>query len=231
MNSLSEFRFGSVGRPLGSNTVKIADDGEVLVKGAGVFSGYIGETTAGSSVDEDGFLHTGDLGTLEADGKLVLVGRKSEIFKTSTGRKIAPVQIESKLIRIAGVDHAVILGAGQKLLVAILAPAIETATSLNDESSFRDFALAVAKQIDGVLADEPDYCRPSGLVVRRRSFSIDNGELTSNLKLRRKIIQEKYDGAVQSLYAKFESRSNDDQDFIEVLDPDTIILNSRAVNQ
>ncbi len=228
MNRLSDYRFGSVGYPVDSNTVVVAEDGEVLVKGPGVFAGYIGEAITGNSVDESGFLHTGDLGVLEPDGKLTLVGRKSEIFKTSTGRKIAPVQIESKLIRIDGIDHAVIFGAGQKLLIAVLAPAIEKTKELSDETLFREFALAVANRIASVLADEPDYYWPGGLVVLRRNFTVHDGELTSNLKLRRKAILESYQEAVQSLYTLLENRDNDSPDFIEMPSPNFIIINSRA---
>jgi len=211
--------------------VKVAADGEVLVKGAGVFDGYIGEVLADDVIDEAGFLHTGDLGVLDPDGKLVLVGRKSEIFKTSTGRKVAPIRIEGKLVRIAAVDHAVILGAGEKLIVAILTPTIETAHTLSDELVFRVFAQDIATQIDFVLADEPSYYRPDGLIVLRQSFSIDNGELTSNLKLRRNVIHDRYHSAAQSLYASLETRAGNDEDFIEMIEPDTIILNTRVLNQ
>ena len=200
INRVTDFRFGSVGLPMPSNRVEIAEDGEVLVKGEGVFGGYLGAPNSEAGLNADGYLHTGDLGEFDDDGYLRLVGRKSEIFKTSTGRKVAPVPIEGKLKRIQNVDYAVLVGAGQKMTVAIIAPSMEIEKELSDDDKFSDFAAQVSEKILPALEDEQSYAKPLGAVILNRTFTIDTEELTSNLKLRRKLIEAKHEAALGALY-------------------------------
>jgi len=202
INRPSAYRFGSVGRVLPANTVRIADDGEVMVRGQGVFSGYLDES-APPAFDADGFLPTGDLGTLDDAGFLSLVGRKSEIFKTSTGRKVAPLAIEAKLRQIAGVDHAVLFGAARKVTVALLTRPLaapgEAAAPLGADEVRR-----IARDARAVVADEPDYARPAGIVVIDRALTIESGELTSNLKLRRRAIETNFAASLEALFDRLE---------------------------
>ena len=200
INRTSAYCFGSVGQVLDANEVQIAEDGEVLVRSRGVFGSYLNDTAP--SLSADGFLATGDLGRVDAAGFLHLVGRKSEIFKTSTGRKIAPTGIEAKLKRIEGVDHAVIFGAGRKAIIALITLTPDFVTR---SDGLNEMAREIAAQVAGVVNDEADYLRPAGLVVSRRAFSIESGELTSNLKLRRKIIEENYTTALDHLFSKLEA--------------------------
>lgn len=200
INRVTDFRFGSVGLPMPSNHVAIAEDGEVLVKGDGVFGGYLGAPDSEAGLNADGYLHTGDLGEFDDDGYLRLVGRKSEIFKTSTGRKVAPVPIEGKLKRIQDVDYAVLIGAGQKMTVAIIAPSMDIEKELNDDDMFSAFAAQVSKKILPALTDEQSYAKPMGAIILNRTFTIDTEELTSNLKLRRKLIEAKHESALSALY-------------------------------
>lgn len=222
INRVEDYRFGSVGRPLSSNSVAIAEDGEVIVKGPGVFSGYLGANKSAAAIDEQGYLHTGDLGVLDDAGHVHLVGRKSEIFKTSTGRKVAPVPIESKLKRLTGIDYAVLIGAGRKFTVAILAPSLEIENELTDESKFAAFIENQRAQFSDLLADEQDYARPMGILVTNNSFSIESGELTSNLKLRRGVIEAKYLDAIEALYEKL-STGEQSHRFIEPVDANMMI--------
>ena len=220
INRVSAYRFGSVGRVLRANDIKIGSEGEVLVKGGGVFGGYLtGESNA--SIDPEGYLATGDQGVIDGDRYLHLVGRISEIFKTSTGRKIAPIGIESKLKRIEGVDQAVVVGAGKKAVAALITLTPETILSFADASSFQQFARRVADQIPVVLSDESGYMRPVGLAISKRAFTIESGELTSNLKLRRKVIEENYREELNSLFARVESA---DSGFNEMVNRDVCIL-------
>lgn len=205
INRVSDFRFGSVGLPMPSNRVDIAEDGEVLVRGNGVFGGYLGAPDSEAGLNADGYLHTGDLGEFDDEGYLRLVGRKSEIFKTSTGRKVAPVPIEGKLKRIQDVDYAVLIGAGKKMTVAIIAPSMEIEKALSDDKAFSDFADRVSENILPVLEDEQEYAKPLGAVILNRTFSIDTEELTSNLKLRRKLIESKHEAALGALYEALDS--------------------------
>ncbi len=221
INRVDDYEFGSVGRVLAANELRIAEDGEVLVRGAGVFGGYL-DQTGESPLDAEGFLHTGDLGEITPLGHLRLTGRKSEVFKTSTGRKIAPTAVEARLKRIPGIDHAVVFGAGRKAIVALLTPAPEVAGGLVDEVAFADFARGLAAGVRRAMAGEQDYLRPAGLLVARSGFTIDSGELTSNLKLRRKVIEERQRAALDALFARLEQAG--DGGFLEHAAPDTLML-------
>ncbi|MEM7468548.1 MAG: AMP-binding protein [Pseudomonadota bacterium] len=209
VNRVKDFHFGRVGRPMAGNEVSIAEDGEVLVKGPGVFGGYLGAPTSEAGVGESGFLHTGDLGEFDENGFLRLVGRKSEIFKTSTGRKVAPVPIEAKIKRLAGVDFAVLIGSGRKMTSVIVAPGMEDERDLKDESAFTSFVKRLRAEITPALEDEQSYAQPMGAIVRNKTFTIDTEELTSNLKIRRKVIEEKNQAALVALYDMLENGSNE----------------------
>jgi len=197
------FRFGSVGRPLPENEIRLADDMELLVRGAGVFrGGYLGDAAGEPPVDAQGYLHTGDYARLDEDGYLYLTGRKSEVFKTSTGRRIAPVPIESFLKQLPYVEHAVVLGRNRPVAVALLA--VNSAPPAPDGAggAFSPAGLAsIGADALRVCESLPAYQRPAGVLVTRRGFSVAGGELTSNLKLKRSAIEEKFAAAINTLYA------------------------------
>jgi len=226
INRVTDYEFGTVGRVLGGNEVRIAEDGEVLVRGTGVFAGYLGQAGAESAVDAEGFLHTGDLGEFAASGRLRLTGRKSEVFKTSTGRKIAPTAVEARLKQIVGIDHVVVFGAARKAIVALVVPSPDVLAGLTDDVAFAVWARGLASQVQRVTADANDYLRPAGLLVHRGTFTIDSGELTSNLKLRRKIIEERHRAALDALFARLESANAGD--FVDHAAPDTLMLNCQG---
>lgn len=221
INRLSAYRFGTVGKVLSGNTVKIAEDGEVLVKGSGVFDGYLANAEP-AAIDQEGFLATGDLGVIDQAGYLALVGRKSEIFKTSTGRKIAPIGIEAKLKRIEGIDQVVVVGAGRKTPAALITLTPNPNGSLPDADRLRATAQRIAAQVNQVLEDETEYARPAGLAVTRRAFSMEAGELTSNLKLRRKVIEANYQGVLEALFSRLETGQGR---FCELVTDDVCVVN------
>ncbi len=223
INRVTDYEFGTVGRVISGNEVRIADDGEVLVRGAGVFGGYLGAAGGEAPVDAEGFLHTGDLGELTASGRLRLTGRKSEVFKTSTGRKIAPTAVEARLKQIPGIDHVVVFGAARKAIAALVVPAPDLLAGLADEAALVAWARSLASQVKEVTADAADYLRPAGLLVYRGIFTIDSGELTSNLKLRRKVIEERHRAALDALFTRLERA--DDGEFTERAAPDTLMIN------
>lgn len=191
-NTLEAYRFGSVGRPLPENEVKLAEDGELLARGPGVFSGYYEMADIDTPLDAEGYLHTGDFARLDEDGFLWLTGRKSEVFKTSTGRRIAPVPIESALKQLHYVEQAVVFGRNRAVPVVLLcldaralpAPRLNT----------------IALDIAAACSSLPAYQRPAGVLLTRRGFSIAAGELTSNLKLKRTVIEDGYSSEINALY-------------------------------
>lgn len=221
INRVDDYAFGSVGRVVAGNTVRIGDDGEVLVRGDGVFAGYLGAPGIDSPLDAAGWLHTGDLGNFDADGRLHLTGRKSEVFKTSTGRKIAPSAVEARLKQIAGLDHVVVFGAARKAIVALVTPVPEVLDELRDDASWRAWARTIAERVAAVTATDNDYLRPAGLLLYRGTFTIDGGELTSNLKLRRKAIEARHAVALDALFARLEQGGA----FCEPATGDTLMVN------
>jgi long-chain acyl-CoA synthetase len=213
-NRLSQFKFGSVGKTLSGNEVVIAEDGELLVKGKGVFSGYYGDDSKQEALLSDGYLATGDYAKVDEKGFLSLVGRKSDIFKTSTGRRIAPVAIENCLLKIPYVESAVVFGAGKKFLIAILSvslPALrESCSEYSPAISEEKFDIPeelyerIRMDVLRETAPLPQYQRPVGLLLTPEAFTVDAGELTSNLKVRRKNIELKYREYIDKMYALLE---------------------------
>lgn len=180
MNRPGGRRAGSVGRPLPQNEVRLAPDGEVRVRGAGVFTGYLGQPD-GPRPDAEGFWATGDLGALAADGYLRLTGRKSDAFKTPAGRWIVPAEIEARLRRTPYVEYAVVVRAGAGVPVAVLN--VDPAQLGGAVPAER-----IAADASATLGDLPAFARPAGFVVVTEPFSIAAGDLTTNLKPRRAAI-------------------------------------------
>ena len=191
MNRMEAYRFGTVGRPVAGNQIVVAPDGAIKVRGPGVFAGYLGEEDR-PPFDDDGFYVTGDLGQFDADGYLSLNGRSNELIKTSTGRRVAPAGVEAKLRRVPGIDQAVLIGAGRKCLVALCST---TGTDLDAYARAR-LERALREHVQQI----GEYERPSGIALIERSFSIELGELTSNLKVRRAAIEAQYADLIQTLY-------------------------------
>jgi long-chain acyl-CoA synthetase len=212
MNSRRLRRAGSVGKPLSSNEIKIGDDGVLLVRGPGVFRGYDDPNATSAKLTSDGYLITEDIGRFDADGFLYLSGRKTEIIKTSTGRKIAPLRIESAISRISYIEQAVVLGNGRGELVAILTlDEKRLARSLLEAES----ALATAEleirshdAVNDLIADDLRQAM-SGLAAHEQiraclivenGFSAERGHLTSNQKVRRAEIERSYARQIEELY-------------------------------
>lgn len=188
-NRAGAFRFGTVGRAMAGNEIRLAADGELLLRSAGVFDGYLG-SEAGVPIDADGWLATGDFAEIDADGFVRLVGRKSEVFKTSTGRRVAPAAVEAVLRGVPGVEHAAVFGEGRRSLLAVVA----VGAGAGSAPALRDAARRALQAL-------PDYLRPAGLVVSRRPFAIDAGELTPNLKVRRVHVRQRFAAALDALAA------------------------------
>ncbi len=217
-NSPSAYQFGTVGKAMPGNQVKLADDGELLVKGLGAFSGYLGQASA---LDEQGYIASGDYAEIDAHGFIRLTGRKSEVFKTSTGRKIAPAGIEAHLQQLSEVEHAVIFGASKKYLVALL-------TVIQPCPSETAAIIAYTQQLQASLrqcvVELPDYKRPVGIVLYLGSFSVGQQELTSNLKLRRNNILQRYGTYIEQLYTALDNPQSDIHQKPVVINEKTVLM-------
>ena len=138
-------------------------------------------------------------GRIDRDGFIHLVGRKSEVFKTSTGRRVAPAAIEEVLRSVPGVEHAAVFGAGRKSLLAVLSVAPGSVSSLE---RFRI-------RLKNALIELPEPLRPAGVVVTQTPFGMNTGELTSNLKLRRHAVQERFSVALDKLATALDRSTKD----------------------
>lgn len=210
-NTLDNFRFGTVGTPLPENEIKFAEDGELLIRGPGLFNGYIGDASGREAFEPDGFFHTGDYANLDAEGFLTLTGRKSEIFKTSTGRRIAPVPIEAAIKQLDYVEFAVVLGRNRPVPIAILVLKPGTAETPIPPG----FKATISADIETACSLVPPHQKPAGVIVTQRTLSIEGGELTSNLKLKRNAIEHKFEPHIEALYVALARSSNHSQCLVE----------------
>ncbi|MCY7313939.1 MAG: AMP-binding protein, partial [Pseudoxanthomonas sp.] len=187
--------FGTVGRPLRGNQIVVAEDGAIRVSGPGLFQGYLDEKTR-TSGDAENFFLTGDLGHLSTDGYLTLTGRTGDLIKTSTGRRIAPAGVEAQLRQVPGIDEAVLIGTGRNYLVALCT---SSAPKLDEESRMK-----LAERISIQISQLGTHERPRGIALLHRPFSIEQGELTPNLKIRHSAVEDKHAALINSIYQKID---------------------------
>jgi long-chain acyl-CoA synthetase len=190
--------FDSVGRPMKGTEIRIADDGEVLLRrGALTFSGYWGRPGASrAAFTEDGeWLLTGDLGRIDARGRLVITGRKKELLALSTGKKVAPLPIEARLAEHAHVAQAVLFGDGRKHVGALLF-ARDAGVEALDTTALASVAAHV-ERVNTALAPHEQVRRWR---VVPRELTEAAGELTATLKVRRAVVAARYADDVEALF-------------------------------
>lgn len=220
-NRLTNFRFGSVGKPLAGNTVLLAEDGELLIKGLGVFDGYLGTQAHDRTLSADGYLASGDYAEIDAQGFVYLRGRKSELFKTSTGRKIAPAAIETVLQRTPGVEHAVVFGEGRKFLISVLTMAVAKPFDATETSAKAEEIAIQLKEHLGALSH---YQRPVGAILSSKPLSSEHQELTLTMKVRRQQVYRHYETAIEQLYEALEDTHSAIQNQPLVIEPGLALL-------
>ena len=211
-NRPGDNRVGSIGKPFDGIEVAIAEDGEMLVRGPNVMRGYYGHPDSTLSVMKDGWLATGDVGYLDDDGHLFLTDRKKDLFKLSNGKYIAPQLIESFLKQSEFVSQVVVVGASRKFPVALIVPDWEalkhalrakgeSATGTHDEMSKSQAAIKmVQRDVTSITAHLADYERVRRVALLPEEFTIDSGELTPTLKVKRSVIDERYGHLIDELY-------------------------------
>ena len=190
-------KFGSVGVALPGVNVKIAEDGEILVKGPNVFLGYYKEPQATAETLIDGWLHSGDLGAFDAEGFLTITGRKKEIIITAGGKNIAPKNIEAAIKESPLVSEAVVIGDRRKYLVALIT-LDETATGGRSSTELEP---ELQRVIDGVNAKLARVEQVKRFSILPRQFTIETGELTPTLKIKRKVVSSNFAKEIEALYA------------------------------
>jgi long-chain acyl-CoA synthetase len=203
-------KVGTVGRALPGVELKIADDGELLVKGPNVFQGYYKNKEATDETIIDGWLHTGDIATIDDEGYVSITGRKKEIIITAGGKNITPVNIEALVKRHPLVSQCVVIGDRRPYLVALITLDPEAVTRFAAEQGTLDEASAaespvVREELEKHIEEVNTHFAPVQQIKRFHilpaDLSQEGGELTPTLKLKRPIIAEKYDKEIEELYA------------------------------
>jgi long-chain acyl-CoA synthetase len=207
-----EFRFGSVGKPMHGVEVRIAYDGEVLIKGQNIFQGYYKNEQATQETLEAGWLHTGDLGRLDEDGFLYITGRKKDIIITAGGKNITPALLENGLKQGRWISQAVVVGDRRPYLIALLtldpeeAPALAQQLGLEGldvEAMARDERVRteIQKAVDEVNSHVGPVEQIKRYEILPRDLSQEGGELTPTLKVKRNVVHDKYAGVIDEVYA------------------------------
>ncbi len=207
-NRIESVRFGTVGKPLSNVEVRIGDGGEVQVKGPSVFAGYLDNPEADAEAfTEDGFFRTGDVGTLE-EGFLSITDRLKNLLVLSTGKNVAPQPIEATLAIAPHISQAVVLGDGRKFVSALIVPdygAVRKSLGSDDsdESLSKDERARelVERDIGEAGRQFADYERPKKFELLGRELSQEEGELTPTLKVKNRVVRDRYEEEIRSLYA------------------------------
>ena len=194
-NFADDYLFGSVGKPLEGVEVKLAEDGEILVKGENVFMGYYHDAEATAGTMSDGWLLSGDLGRFDERGFLHITGRKKDIIITAGGKNVAPQNIELELKAHALIEEAVLIGDQRPYLTALIT--LDPDRKLADD----DVAAAIQKIIDDVNDRYAKVEQIKRFTVLENSFSIDGGEMTPTLKVKRAAVTKKYQDKIEAMYA------------------------------
>ena len=211
-STFEDYRIGTVGKAIPHVEIRIADDGEIEVRGPNVMRGYYNkpEETRASFTD-DGWFKTGDIGRIDSDGYLRITDRKKELFKTSGGKYIAPAPIEEAIKRSRFVNQVVLVGAERKFPAALVVPVweqlesycklkgieVESHGELCRHPRIIDL---LQRQIDALTPDLARYEKIKKVALLENEFSIEGGELTPTLKIKRRVIDEKYRDVIEKLY-------------------------------
>jgi long-chain acyl-CoA synthetase len=197
VNEPGDFRIGTVGRPVDGAEVKLADDGEILIRSDSVFAGYYKEPEAtAEALTDDGWLRTGDVGELDDEGFLKITDRKKDLIITAGGKNIAPQNLENALKTSRFVSQAIVVGDRRPYVTALV-----TLDEPEVASSGRDPQALVQELVDDVNRDRTRVEQIKRFVILPRDFSQEEGEVTPTLKLRRKVIHEHFAGEIEQLYA------------------------------
>ena len=213
LSSIDDVRFDSVGKPLYKVELKLAEDGELLLKGLMVMQGYYKNDEATKETFEDGWLKTGDIATIDKDGFVYIIDRKKELIVTAGGKNIAPQPLENDLRLDKYISQAIVFGDRKPYLVALLTPDIERLLDFTKEEKIEYLDIdelvnndkvkkLFAARVESINKQLPPYKTIKHFALIPRDFSIEGGELTPTLKLKRKEIYKKYGELVEELYTQ-----------------------------
>ena len=206
-----DFKVGTIGKPFPGCEVKIADDGEILVKGPNVFQGYHKNPEATAETIVDGWLHTGDIGEIEPDGFIKITGRKKDIIITAGGKNITPANLEAEIKQHPLVSQCVVVGDRRPYLVALVTLDPEEAVKYAQENNLPedpaqlaqnpDVKAAIEAHVDKINQNFARVEQVKKIAILPHDLSQESGELTPTLKVKRAVVAQKHEDAIEQLYA------------------------------
>ena len=205
------FKIGTVGRPIGRTDVKIADDGEICIKGPQVMMGYYKDPELTAEVLKNGYFHTGDIGEIDTDGFLKITDRKKQMFKTSGGKYVAPQLLENRFKQSPFIEQIMVVGEGEKMPAALIQPNYDYLFEWAEKNEITygensDIVMNPTVQekfqteVDQANADFAKWEKVKQFRLTPDVWNVDDGHLTPTMKLRRKIIKEKYIDLYNDIY-------------------------------
>ena len=207
-------RIGCVGKPIEGVEIKIAEDGEIICKGPNIMKGYFKDIKKTSEVIINGYFHTGDIGVLDNDGFLKITDRKKQLFKTSGGKYIAPQLLENKMKQSLFIEQIMVVGEGQKMPAAVIQPSFEYIKEWSTEKGIKignsfekvcrniDLINAIQAEIDFHNNDFSQWEKIKKFKLTPEIWNVDEGHLTPTMKVKRKVIKEKYKVLINEIYSK-----------------------------
>jgi long-chain acyl-CoA synthetase len=214
LNPLDRIKLGTVGRAIPGVELRIAADGEILARGPNIMQGYykLPDATR-ETVDADGWLHTGDIGELDTDGYLKITDRKKELLKTAGGKYIAPQPIELMVKRNKFVANAMLYGDRRKFPIILIVPNFDTLErwargernltygTRAELIRLPDVQAKVEREVMSMLRELAKYETPKKVVLLENDFTIESGELTPTLKVKRRVVEKRYKDVIDAAYA------------------------------
>jgi long-chain acyl-CoA synthetase len=214
VNTLDNIRIGTVGKTIPQVTVRIAPDGEILTRGPNVMKGYFRKPEATAEVlDPDGTFHTGDIGEIDPDGFLKITDRKKDLIVTAGGKNIAPQPIEGRVKSSKFVANAVMLGDKRRFPIMLIVPNLDNlkawaqhkGLTFSDNKTLLENPEAVAKmerEMQIMLRELAHFEMPKKVILLEKDFTVDSGELTPTMKVKRRIVEKNYQDRIEALYAE-----------------------------
>lgn len=214
-NRLDGYKFGTVGKPFPGVDIMIAKDGEILARGPNIMPGYYKNKTETEETIKDGWLHTGDIGVFDAEGYLIITDRKKHLFKTSAGKYIAPTPIENMFLSSRFIDQFVLIGDRRMFLSALIVPDFESLREYADSHSIsykdntdliknKDIYDMMERELITFSRNLANFERVRKFALLEKPFALETGEMTPSLKLKRKVIEERYRHLIEEMYLEMQ---------------------------
>ncbi|HEY6906125.1 MAG TPA: long-chain fatty acid--CoA ligase [Ignavibacteriaceae bacterium] len=215
-NRVDDYKFGTVGKVFPGVEIKLAHDGEILARGPNIMQGYYRNKKETDEVLKNGWLHTGDIGEFDKEGFLKITDRKKHLFKTSAGKYIAPTPIENLFLSSKYIDQFVLIGDRRMYLSALIVPDFEALkeyadsnniayTNIEDLSNNKIIIDLIDKELAKIQKNLANYERVRKFTLLERPFSLETGEITPSLKIKRKVVEELYSDKIEEMYSGLKS--------------------------